>query len=86
MPISNRAKTVKSLSKGRARQVADAQLMYRKKMRNEGYQRLQEWVPEDTMTHLKEICEILGASRRDVLERLVSEARGGRIELVREVT
>ena len=44
---------------------------------------LQEWVPEGTMVCLKEICEILGASRREVLERLVSEARDGRIELVR---
>lgn len=55
-------------------------------MREEGYQRLQEWMPGDTMMRLKEICEILGASRRDVLERLVSEALNGRIELVREAT
>ena len=66
--------------------MADAQIVYRKRMRDEGYQRLQEWVPEDTMTHLKEICERLGVSRRDVLERLVSEAREGHIELVREAT
>ena len=74
---------MKRPSKERARQVADAQVAYRRKMRSEGYQRLQEWVPEGTMVCLKEICEILGASRREVLERLVSEARDGRIELVR---
>jgi len=86
MPISNKAKAAQAPLKGRARQVADAQIVYRRKMRDEGYHRLQEWVPEDTMTHLKEICERLGASRRDVLERLVSEAREGRIELVRKAT
>jgi DNA-binding transcriptional regulator LsrR (DeoR family) len=86
MGINNKAKVEKKSSRGRAKQLADAQVVYRRKMRDEGYQRLQEWVPEDTMTHLKEISERLGVSRRDVLERLVSEARNGYIELARDAS
>jgi Mn-dependent DtxR family transcriptional regulator len=74
MGINNKAKVEKKSSRGRAKQLADAQVVYRRKMRDEGYQRL------------KEISERLGVSRRDVLERLVSEARNGYIELARDAS
>lgn len=77
MSATSKVGAIKRAQKVRAKQVADAQSVYRRKMRDEGYQRLQEWMSRDTMARLKEICEILGASRRDVLERLVSDALDG---------
>lgn len=83
MPVKVGSRAVSRSLRGRAKQVAEAQVTYRKKMRNDGYQRLQEWLSEDTILRLKEICKRFGIPRREALERLVSEAHDGNIEFVR---
>jgi DNA recombination-dependent growth factor C len=59
--------------KKRARQVAIAQNAYRDRMRDEGFRRLQEWVPEGTMNALKALCELHGISQREAIIRSVKQ-------------
>jgi hypothetical protein len=86
MPIKAGVRTVSMPLRGRAKQLAEAQGVYRKRMRSDGYQRLQEWLPEKTMSRLKEICERLEIPRREALERLVSAAHDGNIEFMKDAT
>ena len=67
------AKKVVTGVKGRARQVAIAQNAYRDRMRDEGFRRLQEWVPEGTMNALKVICERHGISQREAIIRSIKQ-------------
>lgn len=82
----DRDQAVTRSQKGRAKQLAEAQGAYRRRMRSEGYQRFQEWLPKGTISRLKELCEILGVPRREAIERLVSAAHDGNIELVKDAT
>lgn len=78
------ARTVSTPPRGRAKQLSEAQGAYRERMRSDGYQRLQEWLPKETMSQLKDVCVRLDIPRRELLERLVSAAHDGNIELVKD--
>jgi Protein of unknown function (DUF3018) len=68
----------------RAGQLASAQNAYRERMRDEGFRRLQEWVPEGTMNALKAICELHGISQREAIIRSIRQEfkKRGRAEEV----
>ncbi|MCS0660772.1 hypothetical protein [Massilia terrae] len=57
----------------RAGQLASAQNAYRARMRDEGFRRLQEWLPEGTMNALKAICERHGISQREAIIRSIRQ-------------
>lgn len=65
----------------RASQLARAQNDFRDRMRQNGYQRLQEWIPENVFHQLRNLCKESGLSRREAIERLVSAANEGKITL-----
>jgi hypothetical protein len=50
-------------------------------MRENGYQRLQEWIPEDVFRQLGHLCKESGLSRREAIESLVAAANEGKINL-----
>lgn len=66
---------------GRASQLAKAQSDYRDRMRENGYQRLQEWIPDDVFKQLGDLCRESGLSRREAIESLVAAANEGKINL-----
>jgi hypothetical protein len=57
----------------RAQQVSVAQNAYRDRLRDAGFRRLQEWVPEGTMNALKAICERHGISQREAIIRSIKQ-------------
>lgn len=65
----------------RASQLARAQNDFRDRMRQNGYQRLQEWIPENVFHQLGNLCKESGLSRREAIERLVAAANEGKITL-----
>lgn len=65
----------------RARQLAKAQGNFRERMRENGFQRLQEWIPEDVVRQLGNLCKESGLSRREAIESLVAAANEGKINL-----
>lgn len=65
----------------RASQLAKAQSAFRDRMRENGYQRLQEWIPEDVFRQLGHLCKESGLSRREAIESLVAAANEGKINL-----
>ncbi|NHZ90307.1 hypothetical protein F2P45_14960 [Massilia sp. CCM 8733] len=65
----------------RASQLAKAQSSFRDRMRQNGYQRLQEWIPEDVFRQLGALCKESGLSRREAIESLVAAAKEGKINL-----
>jgi hypothetical protein len=65
----------------RASQLAKAQSSFRDRMRENGYQRLQEWIPEDVFRQLGNLCKESGLSRREAIESLVAAANEGKINL-----
>lgn len=65
----------------RANQLAKAQSNFRDRMRENGYQRLQEWIPEDVFRQLGNLCKESGLSRREAIEGLVVAANEGKINL-----
>ena len=65
----------------RASQLAKAQSNFRDRMRENGYQRLQEWIPEDVFRQLGNLCKESGLSRREAIESLVAAANEGKINL-----
>lgn len=78
-------KSTPSRSPVRTRQVAEAQNVYRNRKREAGCQRIQEWVPEETLTQLRSITQRTGLSRSQLLETLVAAVYLDKIDL-REVT
>lgn len=68
----------------RASQLAKAQSSFRDRMRGNGYQRLQEWIPEDVFKQLAKLCKESGVSRREAIEILVAAANEGKITLREE--
>lgn len=83
MPIKDKNRAATINSNGRASQIAKAQNAYRGRMRNNGFQRLQEWLPESTYLRLSHLCEMSGLTRREAIERMVSAADEGKFELGR---
>lgn len=65
----------------RAVQLAKAQNDFRSRMRDNGYQRLQEWIPESVFNQLGALCKQSGLSRRDAIEDLIKAANDGKIKL-----
>lgn len=65
----------------RASQLAKAQSGFRDRMRKNGYQRLQEWIPENIFHQLVNLCKESGLSRREAIESLVAAANEGKITL-----
>jgi hypothetical protein len=65
----------------RASQLAKAQSGFRDRMRKNGYQRLQEWIPEGVLHQLGNLCKESGLSRREAIESLVAAANEGKITL-----
>lgn len=65
----------------RASQLAKAQSSFRDRMRQCGYQRLQEWIPENVFHQLGNLCKESGLSRREAIESLVAAANEGKITL-----
>ena len=65
----------------RASQLAKAQSSFRNRMRENGYQRLQEWIPENVFRQLANLCKESGLSRREAIESLVAAANEGKIDL-----
>lgn len=65
----------------RASQLAKAQSGFRDRMRQNGYQRLQEWIPENVFHQLVNLCKESGLSRREAIESLVTAANEGKITL-----
>lgn len=65
----------------RASQLAKAQNSFRDRMRGNGYQRLQEWVPEDVLKQFTKLCKESGVSRREAIEIFVAAANDGKITL-----
>ncbi len=68
----------------RADQLAKAQSDFRGRMRKNGYQRLQEWIPESVFHQLVNLCKESGLSRREAIESLVAAANEGKISLRKE--
>ncbi|GLS05386.1 hypothetical protein GCM10007860_25380 [Chitiniphilus shinanonensis] len=68
----------------RIRQVADAQNVFRKRKKDEGCRRLQEWVPEETLAQLRAITQRTGMSRAKLLGSLVEAVYLNKID-VKEV-
>jgi hypothetical protein len=68
-------------SRMRSDQLASAQSVFRKKMREHGYQRLQEWIPATAAMKLSQLCEVWGISRREAIEGLIDAANSGQIKL-----
>lgn len=64
-----KSKAVKSKKNSRAIQVASAQNGYRIRMRDQGFHRIQEWIPNETFRLLQSICETYGLTQREVLVR-----------------
>lgn len=62
------------MSKERARQLAQAQENFRGRMRSNGFRRLQEWLPAETLDQLKIISVKQGVSQRVAVERLICAA------------
>ena len=71
------------MSGRRAGQLAQAQSLYREKKREDGYQRLQEWLPEAVSSRLKYLCDATGLTKREALVRLISAADVDKIEIGR---
>ncbi|MBB3224479.1 hypothetical protein FHS02_005344 [Massilia umbonata] len=69
-------------SVGRAHQISQAQNHYRERLKDAGYQRLQEWLPEATSERLKYLCDATGLSKREALVRLIDTADLGKIKSV----
>lgn len=65
----------------RATQLAKAQSSFRDRMRGNGYQRLQEWIPEDVIKQLARLCKDSGVSRREAIQIFVAAANEGKINL-----
>lgn len=65
----------------RASQLARAQNDFRDRMRQNGYQRLQEWIPETVFHQLRNLCKESGLSQREAIESLVAAANEGKITL-----
>lgn len=65
----------------RAGQLAKAQSSFRERMRGSGYQRLQEWIPEEVFAQLATLCKESGISRREAIQILVRAANEGKITL-----
>lgn len=70
----------------RAGQLAKAQSSFRERMRDNGYQRLQEWIPADAFKQLGDLCKSTGLSRREAIELLIASANEGKINLRRNKT
>lgn len=70
----------------RAGQLAKAQSSFRERMRGNGYQRLQEWIPEDAFKQLGDLCKRSGLSRREAIALLIASANEGKINLRRNKT
>lgn len=68
----------------RASQLAKAQSNFRVRMRESGYQRLQEWIPEHVFRQLGNLCKESGLTRREAIESLVTAANEGKINLLGE--
>lgn len=71
-------------ARGRAGQLAEAQSTFRDRMRTNGYQRLQEWIPGEIAVQLTKLCKESGISRREAIEILVTAANEGKIKLGRK--
>lgn len=69
-----------------AGQLAKAQRSFRERMRGSGYQRLQEWIPEDAFKQLGDLCKRSVLSRREAIELLIASANEGKINLRRNKT
>lgn len=78
--MSKKAHSSSTLGGDRPRQVARAQSLYREKKRGDGFQRLQEWLPEATSLRLKYLCDATGLTKREALVRLISAADVDKIE------
>ncbi len=65
----------------RAGQLAKAQTDFRDRMRDNGYKRLQEWIPENVFKQLGDLCKQSGLSRREAIEGLIAAANEGKINL-----
>jgi hypothetical protein len=65
----------------RAGQLAKAQTDFRDRMRDNGYKRLQEWIPENVFKQLGDLCKQSGLSRREAIEELIAAANEGKINL-----
>ncbi len=68
-------------SQTRANQLVKAQNEFRGRMRDNGYQRLQEWIPEHAVEQLGQLCTEWGLSRREAIEGLIAAAKSGKIKL-----
>ncbi len=73
---------VQNESNGRAHQISQAQNHYRERLKDAGFQRLQEWLPEAASARLKYLCNATGLSKREVLVRLIDTADLKEIESV----
>lgn len=68
-------KTINSGNQERALQIATAQDTYRARMRDKGFHRLQEWLPDDVYAHLQLLCEKHGLTQREVLVRSLTMSK-----------
>lgn len=66
-------KTGSSSEPSRSLQIAAAQAAYRKRRRQDGFKRLQEWLPDEALLQLKHLGKKLGKSRWEVIELAVEE-------------
>ena len=79
MSIKGKNRTAAVNSSGRASQLVKAQNVYRDRMRNDGFQRLQEWLPENTYLRLRHLCEVSGLTKREAIVLLISAADEGKL-------
>ncbi len=73
--------SVKNCTNERAEQLARAQSTYRDRLRENDFQRLQEWLPQNAYSKLSQLCEESGLTKREALERMISAADEGVFEL-----
>ncbi len=81
--MTKKTKDRSVLGGGRAGQLARAQSLYREKKKEDGFQRLQEWLPEAASSRLKYLCDATGLTKREALVRLISAADVDKIEIGR---
>ena len=65
----------------RTEQLAKAQNTYRDRLRENDFQRLQEWLPKITYSKLNHLCKQNGLTKREALERMIRAVDEGKFEL-----
>lgn len=81
MTVAIKKSSVSLSGHRRSQQVLEAQHTYRARKRNLGFRRIQEWVPDETLTQLRKVAHDTGLSRAQLLEQLVACAFSGEIDI-----